>query len=75
MTMKLILKDEEAVYQPARRLSPLEREVVNTQIDEWINKKIVALSVLDYASPVVLVKKKKNGSCRLCLDYRLVNKK
>jgi len=72
--MKILLKDEEPVYQSARRLSPSERSEVNAQIDEWLTEGIIQPSVSDYASPVVLVRKK-DGSARLCVDYRLLNKK
>lgn len=37
MSMRLVLKDNEAVYQKARRLSPNERDIVNAQIEEWKN--------------------------------------
>lgn len=50
--MTLILKDDEPVYQRARRLAPHERELVNAQISEWIDDGIVQKSVSDYASPV-----------------------
>lgn len=72
--MKLILKDDEAVYQKARRLSPSEKNIVNAQIEEWEKQGIVRPSSSDYASPVVLVRKR-DGSYRLCIDYRLLNKK
>ena len=72
--MKLILKDDEVVYQKARRLSPSEKNIVNAQIEEWEKQGIVRPSSSDYASPVVLVKKK-DGSHRLCIDYRLLNRK
>jgi len=72
--MTIILKDEEPVYQKARRLSQYERDIVNTQIDKWKREGIIRESVSDFASPVVLVKKK-NGSHRLCVDYRMLNKK
>lgn len=72
--MKLILKDEEPVYQSARRLSPSEREEVNAQIDEWLAEGIIQPSISEYASPVVLVRKK-DGAARLCVDYRHLNKK
>lgn len=72
--MKLTLRDEEPIYQSARRLSLTEKLVVNEQIDEWIEEGIVQPSASDYASPVVLVKKK-DGSVRLCVDYRMLNKK
>ncbi|KMQ91095.1 blastopia polyprotein [Lasius niger] len=72
--MKLILKDDEPVYQKARRLSVAERNEVNAQIDEWLRNGIVQPSISEYASPVVLVKKK-DGTSRLCVDFRLLNKK
>jgi len=72
--MKLVLKDDEPVYQKARRLSPSEKALVNAQIVEWEEQGIVRPSSSDYASPVVLVRKKDN-SYRLCVDYRQLNKK
>lgn len=72
--MKIILKDEEPVYQKARRLSQFEKDIVNAQIDEWKRDGVIRESVSDFASPIVLVQKK-NGSHRLCVDYRLLNKK
>jgi len=72
--MSIVLKDEEPVYQRARRLAPIEREKVNEHISEWIRDGIAQPSLSDYASPVVLVEKK-DGSTRLCVDYRQLNKK
>lgn len=72
--MKLLLKDDEPVNLRPRRLTLAEKNEVNKQIDEWLETGIVQLSVSDYASPIVLVKKK-DGSTRLCVDYRLLNKK
>ena len=72
--MNIVLKDDEPVYQPARRLSVYERGIVDEQIREWLKEGIIRQSLSEYASPVVLVRKK-NGSFRLCVDYRKVNKK
>lgn len=66
--MTITLRDDEPVYQKARRLSQSERDIVNAQIDEWERQGIVRPSFSDFASPVVLVKKK-DGSHRLCVDY------
>jgi hypothetical protein len=55
-------------------LSPIEREQINAQVDEWICEGIVQPSLLEYASPVVLAWKK-DGLIRLCVDYRQLNKK
>lgn len=59
VSMKLNLKDDEPVYQRPMRLSASEKEVVNAQIDEWLRDGIVRPSLSEYASPIVLVKKKK----------------
>lgn len=72
--LKIVLSDETPVFQTPRRLSPLELNVVNKQIEEWLTHKIIVPSKSDYASPIVLAKKK-NNTYRLCVDYRRLNKK
>ncbi|GFW65186.1 retrovirus-related Pol polyprotein from transposon 17.6 [Trichonephila clavipes] len=47
---------------------------VNKQIDEWLEQGIVRPSSSEYASSIVLVKKK-DGTTRLCVDYRRLNRK
>ncbi|GFV44652.1 transposon Tf2-11 polyprotein [Trichonephila clavipes] len=47
---------------------------VNKQIDEWLEQGIVRPSSSEYAIPIVLVKKK-DGTTRLCVDYRRLNRK
>ncbi|GFY22516.1 retrovirus-related Pol polyprotein from transposon 17.6 [Trichonephila clavipes] len=74
VSMRIILKDDIPVYQPARRLSFSENQDVNKQIDEWLEQGIVRPSSSKYASPIVLVKKK-DGTTRLCVDYRRLNRK
>lgn len=66
LKMSIVLRDDEPIYQRVRQLSAPERESVNAQINEWIRDGIVQLSLSDYASPVVLAKKK-DGSMRLCV--------
>lgn len=72
--MKITLKDEEPIYDRPRRLSPSERQIVDNQIQEWLEEGIIRKSCSDFASAIVLVKKK-NGQTRLCCDYRKINKK
>ncbi|GFV25716.1 tigger transposable element-derived protein 6 [Trichonephila clavipes] len=59
VTRRIILKDDIPVYQPARRLSYAEKKSVNKHIEEWLEQEIVRPSSSEYASPIVLVKKKK----------------
>jgi len=70
----VILKDEVPVFQRPRRLAPLEKIAVDKQIREWLAEGIIRPSCSEYASPVVLVKKK-DDTLRLCIDYRELNKK
>lgn len=72
--MHLILKDEVPIHQNPRRLSAEQRSVVSEIINEWIDKGIARPSQSEYASPIVVVKKK-NGEPRLCVDYRRLNRK
>ncbi|GFT62908.1 retrovirus-related Pol polyprotein from transposon 297 [Trichonephila clavipes] len=74
VTIRIILKDEEPVCQPPRRLAFTERQEVNKQIKEWLNEGIIRPSSSEYASPIVMVKKK-DGSSRMCIDYRKLNQK
>ncbi|GFV76405.1 retrovirus-related Pol polyprotein from transposon 17.6 [Trichonephila clavipes] len=56
--MRIVLKDDIPVYQSARRLPFSENQDVNKQIDEWLEQGILRPSSSEYASPIVLVKKK-----------------
>ncbi|UYV67076.1 hypothetical protein LAZ67_4003830 [Cordylochernes scorpioides] len=70
---KIILKTEVPLYQHPRRLSQKEAQEVDAQINEWLKQGIIQKSNSEYASPIVLVKKK-NGKTRICVDYRKLNK-
>lgn len=72
--MKIILQDESPTYQPPRRLSVQDTTIVEVQVKEWLRDGIIRPSSSDFASPVV-VTKKKDGSHRLCVDFRQLNKK
>ncbi|GFX67629.1 transposon Ty3-I Gag-Pol polyprotein [Trichonephila clavipes] len=72
--MRIIVKDEEPVCQHPCRLAFTERQEVNKQIEEWLNEGIIRPSSSEYASPIVMVKKK-DGSSRMCIDYRKLNHK
>lgn len=65
-------EDRIICYRPYRM--PLsEREILKTIIDDLLKNKIIRESTSPYASPVILVHKK-DGTARLCCDYRAINK-
>lgn len=72
--LEIKLKDESKTvcYRPYR-LSFAERQVVREKVDELLKAGIIRESQSDFASPVVLVKKK-NGEYRMCVDFRALNK-
>ncbi|GFV11135.1 transposon Tf2-8 polyprotein [Trichonephila clavipes] len=72
--MKIILSDEKPIAQRSRRLSLPEKREVEKQIDEWLEQGIIRESCSDFSSPFVVCKKK-DGTMRLCIDYRKLNKK
>jgi len=55
------------------RMSTSELAELKKQLEDLLDKKFVRPSVSPWGAPVLLVKKK-DGSMRLCIDYRQLNK-
>ncbi|KAJ8729978.1 hypothetical protein PYW07_017016 [Mythimna separata] len=72
LKMHIQTTTEQPVYRKPYRLSFKENEIVNGKVQDLIEAGVVRESMSDYASPVVLVKKK-GGDYRLCIDYRALN--
>ncbi len=66
------LVDPTPIRQRHRRIPPSEYEVVKAHINQLLEAQIIRESSSPYASPIVLVRKK-DGSLRLCVDYRRLN--
>ena len=63
----------EPVSLAAYRMAPAELMVLKVQLQELVDISIVRPSVSPWGAPVLFVKKK-DGSLRLCIDYRRLNR-
>lgn len=71
--VQIRLKDpNKTVYRRPYRLSPVECQIVRDKVDDLIASNVIRPSVSPFASPILLVKKK-DGTDRLCVDYRELN--
>ncbi|KAF0037936.1 hypothetical protein F2P81_010810 [Scophthalmus maximus] len=74
LQMSITLKDDIPVQRSYASIpKPLFKEVKD-YIQDLLAKKWIVKSKSPYSAPVVCVRKK-DGSLRLCIDYRLLNKK
>ena len=60
-------------YRPCTRLSPREKQECHDQVFEFVRTGRVRPSTSPYGAPVLFVVKK-DGSLRMCVDYRGLNK-
>lgn len=74
LNMKIVVQPNHVpFYFRPRRLSYSEKEQVHKILDDLLTRGIIRKSNSQYSSPIVLVRKK-NGSIRMCVDYRELNK-
>lgn len=70
--LNIRLIDSHVVNRAPARLSLSEKVAVREILRELLDNKIIRESESPYASPIVLVRKKE-GSYRMCVDYRELN--
>ena len=71
---KIILKDDNPISLPMRRIPYHIRDKVKKKVDDLIEKNFVEYSDSPYNAPLVPVVKK-NGDIRLYFDHRKLNEK
>ncbi|KAG1033667.1 hypothetical protein G6F43_013536 [Rhizopus delemar] len=70
---KIILeKDTMPIRHRPYRLSPIEADYLQKELDKYCKLGIISPSNSPWAAPVILVKKK-NGDYRMVIDYRKLN--
>ncbi|KAK9079891.1 hypothetical protein SSX86_001564 [Deinandra increscens subsp. villosa] len=68
-----LVPNAKPVAKAPYRLAPAELQELKTQIQELLDKGFIRPSVSPWGAPVLFVKKK-DGSMRMCIDYRELNK-
>ena len=63
----------EPVSNAPYRMAPVEMKELAAQLQDLLDKGVIRPSVSPWGAPVLFVKKK-DGSVRLCIDYRELNK-
>ena len=71
---RITTADDIPVAQRHRRIAPNQLSEVKKHLQELLEKGVIKTSQSDYASPIVLVRKK-SGALRMCVDYRQLNLK
>ncbi|CAL9706114.1 unnamed protein product [Knipowitschia caucasica] len=66
------LSDPSPFKQRARPIHPQDVDAVRQHLRELLQSEVIRESESPFASPIVVVRKK-NGSVRLCIDYRKLN--
>ena len=61
------------IARPAYRMSPKEKDCAEEMVSQLIQKGWIRPSHSPYSSPILFVQKK-DGSLRMCADYRALNK-
>ena len=70
---QITLTDSTSIRSKPYPLPYAIRENLKTEIQEMLDLGIIRTSTSPYAAPIVIVKKK-DGSNRICVDYRKLNK-
>ena len=68
-----LIPGTEPISIPPYRMAPAELREIKAQLEELLSKGFIRPSISPWGAPVLFVKKK-DGSLRLCIDYRQLNR-
>ncbi|XP_070008549.1 uncharacterized protein [Nicotiana sylvestris] len=68
-----VVPDTQPISIPPYRMAPVELRELKEQLKDLLDKGFIRPSVSPWGAPVLFVKKK-DGSLRMCIDYRQLNK-
>jgi hypothetical protein len=68
-----LVPDADAPHRPPYRLSHHELQELRRQLDDLLSKGFIQPSTSPFGAPILFVRKK-DGTVRMCVDYRALNK-
>ena len=68
-----VLPDTQPISIPPYRMAPAELKELKEQLRDLLEKGFIRPSTSPWGAPVLFVRKK-DGSLRMCIDYRQLNK-
>ena len=68
-----LIQEIEPIFIPSYRMAPAELRELKAQLEELLSKGFIRPSISPWGA-IVLFVKKKDGSLRLCIDYRQLNR-
>ncbi|WMV19509.1 hypothetical protein MTR67_012894 [Solanum verrucosum] len=68
-----LLLDTQPISIPPYRMAPVELKELKTQLKDLLDKGFIQPNISPWGAPVLFVKNK-DGSLRMCIDYRQLNK-
>ena len=68
-----LLPDTHPISIPPYRMAPVELKELKEQLKDLLEKGFIRPSISPWGAPMLFVRKK-DGSLRMCIDYRQLNK-
>ena len=68
-----LIPETEPISIPPYRMAPAELRELKAQLEELLSKEFILPSISPWGAPVLFMKKK-DGSLRLCIDYKQLNR-
>jgi hypothetical protein len=72
VTHEIDVQGHNPIHSAPYRTSPVERDVIQKELDKMLTDKLIEPSRSPWSSPIVLIRKK-DGTIRFCVDYRRLN--
>lgn len=69
-----MIRDAAPINKVPYHLTPVEMHELSTQLQEFLDMEFIRLCISPWGAPILFVKKKE-GSHKMCIDYKELNKR